>query len=167
MSHIYNDYTAEQASLMAQTVKNLSAMLETQSSIPRWGRSPGEEKGNPLQYSYLENSMDSESWLQFMLSQRVRHSWSNSVHAHTNTHTLQSKMMTLLIICWINEWVCRVLSHWGKFKTCFFCIILDVFAVSFLSCLKEENISFIFQEGHYSSMNNLFSLPHASNGPEN
>ena len=27
-------------------------------SIPGWGRSPGEGNGNPLQYSYLENSMD-------------------------------------------------------------------------------------------------------------
>ena len=28
------------------------------SSIPGWGRSPGEENGNPLQYSCPENSMD-------------------------------------------------------------------------------------------------------------
>ena len=27
-------------------------------SIPGLGKSPGEGKGNPLQYSYLENSMD-------------------------------------------------------------------------------------------------------------
>ena len=27
-------------------------------SIPGSGRSPGEGNGNPLQYSYLENSMD-------------------------------------------------------------------------------------------------------------
>ena len=27
-------------------------------SIPRSGRSPGEGNGNPLRYSYLENSMD-------------------------------------------------------------------------------------------------------------
>ena len=26
------------------------------------GRSPGEGNGNPLQYSYLENSMDREDW---------------------------------------------------------------------------------------------------------
>ena len=29
-------------------------------SIPELGRSPGEEKGYPLQYSGLENSMDSK-----------------------------------------------------------------------------------------------------------
>ena len=28
------------------------------SLIPGWGRSPGEENGNPLQYSCPENSMD-------------------------------------------------------------------------------------------------------------
>ena len=27
-------------------------------SIPGWGRSPGEENGNPLQYSCPENPMD-------------------------------------------------------------------------------------------------------------
>ena len=31
-------------------------------SIPGSGRSPGEGNGNPLQYSCLENPMDSEAW---------------------------------------------------------------------------------------------------------
>ena len=31
-------------------------------SIPGLGRSPGEGKGNPLQYSFLENSMDRRDW---------------------------------------------------------------------------------------------------------
>ena len=31
-------------------------------SIPGSGRSPGEGKGNPLQYSCLENSMDRGAW---------------------------------------------------------------------------------------------------------
>ena len=30
--------------------------------IPGSGRSPGEGNGNPLQYSYLENSMDRKAW---------------------------------------------------------------------------------------------------------
>ena len=30
--------------------------------IPRSGRSPGEEHGNPLQYSCLENPMDRGAW---------------------------------------------------------------------------------------------------------
>ena len=32
------------------------------SSIPRSGRSPGEENGNPLQYFCLENPMDRGVW---------------------------------------------------------------------------------------------------------
>ena len=32
------------------------------SSILGWERSPGEGNGNPLQYSYLENSMDIRTW---------------------------------------------------------------------------------------------------------
>ena len=42
-------------------VKNLLANAgdrKATSSIPVSGRSPGEGNGNPLQYSYLENSMD-------------------------------------------------------------------------------------------------------------
>ena len=31
-------------------------------SIPESERSPGEGNGNPLQYSYLENSMDRGAW---------------------------------------------------------------------------------------------------------
>ena len=31
-------------------------------SISGLGRSPGEENGNPLQYSYLENPMDRGTW---------------------------------------------------------------------------------------------------------
>ena len=33
-----------------------------QGSIPALGSSYGEENGNPLQYSCLENSMDREAW---------------------------------------------------------------------------------------------------------
>ena len=31
-------------------------------SVVMSGRSPGEGNGNPLQYSWLENSMDREAW---------------------------------------------------------------------------------------------------------
>lgn len=31
-------------------------------SVPRSGRSPGERRGNPLQYCCLENLMDREAW---------------------------------------------------------------------------------------------------------
>ena len=50
------------ASLVAQIVKNLSAMWATMGSIPWLGRSPREGNGNPLQYSCLENPMDGGAW---------------------------------------------------------------------------------------------------------
>ena len=46
------------ASLVAQTVKRLSAMLESRVRSLGLGRSPGERKDDPLQYPGLENSMD-------------------------------------------------------------------------------------------------------------
>ena len=47
------------ASLVAQAVKNLLAMHETRALGQG---SPGEGDGNPLQYSWLENSMDRRTW---------------------------------------------------------------------------------------------------------
>ena len=50
---------------MALAVKNLPANavdLSDVGLIPGLGRSPGEEKGYPLQYSGLENSMDYSPW---------------------------------------------------------------------------------------------------------
>ena len=43
-------------------VKNLPAMVEDPGLTPELGRSPGEGKGYPLQYSHLENSMDRGAW---------------------------------------------------------------------------------------------------------
>ena len=36
--------------------------VEDLGSIPASGRSPGEGNGNPLQYSFLENTMDRGAW---------------------------------------------------------------------------------------------------------
>ena len=47
-----------QASLVALTVKNLPSVQGDPGSIPGLGRSPGDGSGYPLQYSFLENSMD-------------------------------------------------------------------------------------------------------------
>ena len=71
------------ASLVVPMVKNLSAMQETQ--VQSLGREdpPGEGHGNPLQYSCLENPMDSGAWRasrgrkESMQSQRAGHSWSD------------------------------------------------------------------------------------------
>ena len=49
---------------MAQPVKNLPAMQETQEtgSTPGLGRSPGGGHGNPVQYSCQENPMNRIAW---------------------------------------------------------------------------------------------------------
>ena len=68
------------ASQVALEVKKLLAKagdVRDAGSIPGPGRSPGGGRGNPLQYSYLENPMDRGvcPWdsLRSMGSQRVRH----------------------------------------------------------------------------------------------
>ena len=46
-------------------VKNLPASAGNARDaglIPGWGRSPGVGDGNPLQYSYLENSVGRGTW---------------------------------------------------------------------------------------------------------
>ena len=43
-------------------VKNPPANSGDADSISEWGRSPREGNGNPLQYSCLENSMNSGAW---------------------------------------------------------------------------------------------------------
>jgi len=50
------------ASLVAQMVKNLPAMLETWVQSLGQEDSPGEGNDNPLQYSCLENPMARGSW---------------------------------------------------------------------------------------------------------
>ena len=42
--------------------KESACNAEDVGSIPGLGRSPGERKGYPLQYSCLENSMDRGAW---------------------------------------------------------------------------------------------------------
>ena len=50
------------ASHKALAVKNLPANAGDEGSVPRSGRSPRGRNGHPLQYSYLENSMDRGVW---------------------------------------------------------------------------------------------------------
>ena len=57
------------------------------SSIPGWGRSPGEENGNPFQCSCLGNPMNRGAW------------WA-TVHGVTKRvrHNLATKQQPLLIV---------------------------------------------------------------------
>ena len=68
-------FVLELASLVAQTVKNLSANAEDPGLIPGSGRSPGEGNGNPLQYSCLENPMDRRAWWATVRRVRKSQTW--------------------------------------------------------------------------------------------
>ena len=48
--------------LSGSVVKNTPANAGDEGLIPGLGRSPGEESGNPLQYSCLQNPMDRGTW---------------------------------------------------------------------------------------------------------
>ena len=57
-------------------VKNPPANAEDVGLIPRSERSLGGRNGNPLEYSYLENSMDRGAWQAIIHGlQRVEHNW--------------------------------------------------------------------------------------------
>ena len=63
-------------------------------SVPEVGRSPGEGKSYPLQYSCLENTMDRGSWYSYSELQSMGLQESDTTntcvhthaHIHTNTH---------------------------------------------------------------------------------
>ena len=62
-------------------VKNLPAnagVTEDAVAIAGSGRSPGGENGSPVQYSYLENSMDRGAWQATDHGvQRLSHNWAS------------------------------------------------------------------------------------------
>ena len=61
-NHLLMDRYLYEASLVAQTVKSLPVIQETQ--VLSLGREDPMEKqnANPLQYSFLQNSMDGGTW---------------------------------------------------------------------------------------------------------
>ena len=72
---------------MAQTIKNLPAMWETQVRFPGSGRVPGEGNGNPLQDSCLENPMDRGAWRAIVHGVAESLTQLSDTHTHTHTHT--------------------------------------------------------------------------------
>ena len=73
--------------------KNPPANAGDSGLIPGLEKSPGEGNGNPLQYSYLENSMDRGAWWATVYeSQRVRHDGA------TNTFTFHDHDTRLSLI---------------------------------------------------------------------
>ena len=80
-------------------VKKLPAKAGDASLIPESGRSPGEENGNPLCYSCLENSMD-------------RGAWQATIHGVTRVrHNLATEEM-------MNEYIFSFIQNVYPFISC-------------------------------------------------
>ena len=62
-------------------------MQDTQVLIPGSGRSPGEGNSNPLQYSGLENSVDTGAWQATVHRVAKSQTQLSNVHTHIHTHT--------------------------------------------------------------------------------
>ena len=93
---------------MVLAVKDLPADAGDAGSIPAFRRSPGEENGNPLQYSCLENSMH-------------RGAWQATVHGvatpTVQDHSLFSTPSLAFIVCRLfddgHSDPCEMIPHFG------------------------------------------------------
>ena len=77
--------------LVMPVVKNLPANtgdIRDVGSIPGSGRSPGGGRGNPLQYSCLENSMDRGAWQATVHGVAKSRTRLSDSHTHTHTHNM-------------------------------------------------------------------------------
>ena len=98
------------ASQMAQQIKNPPAMQEMQAdmgSIPGWGRFPGEEHGEPLLYSCLENPMDRGAWwvtVHRVTKSQTQIKWLSAHFCHSNRNSLRRDFFVFLS-CPIHWWI--------------------------------------------------------------
>ena len=83
--------------------------LKDSSSIPGLGRSPGEGKGYPLQYSGLENSMDC-----IVHGVTKRHDWATSTSSKTPYFT---KVLELLSKPAVYQWL-EFIAHLAGGSCC-------------------------------------------------
>ena len=106
------DNVWNRASLVAQMVKNLPAMWETQGPIPRSGWSPAEGHGNWLQYSCLENLTDRGAWQATGHGvSKSWHDWASNMHNVWNSSWGIGRMQgsgngwfNVSVNRWINVW---------------------------------------------------------------
>ena len=75
------------SSLVAQSVRSQPVTQKAWVRSLGWEDSPGEGNDYPLQYSYLENSMDRGAWRATVLGGTESRTWLSGWHARTHTHT--------------------------------------------------------------------------------
>ena len=81
----YEKYWASQMSLAVKNPPANAGDIRDIVSIPGSRRSPGAGRGNPLQYSYLENPMDRGAWWAVVhgVTKSPTRLKQRSMHAHT------------------------------------------------------------------------------------
>ena len=89
--HVFWDSLIHSASLVTKMVKNPRANAGDAGLIPGSERFPGEGNGNPLPYSYLENSTEKPDGdgLQSMGSQESDTTEQLNTHMHTRTDSMK------------------------------------------------------------------------------
>ena len=90
--HLTTVFWASRTSLVAQKVKNLPAIQETQVQFLGSGKSPGEGNDYPLEFSCLENSMNRGAWQAPV--HEVAKSWTRLTHIYI--HMLVDAGITLV-----------------------------------------------------------------------
>ena len=83
MEYFSNKVFCHQGFLGGSMVKNLPANAGNTGLIPGSVGSPGEEIGNPLQYSFLGKTMERGAWRPPMRSHRVRHDLATAIFFFT------------------------------------------------------------------------------------
>ena len=113
--YLLRNTTKDWASLVAQMVKNQPANAgdaRDAGFIPGLERSPGEGNGNPLQYSYLENSMDRGAWWATVHGVTwVGHDWATITHSHHPwIYSILPTIRKIAGYYLFKNWLCLILS---------------------------------------------------------
>ena len=78
---------------MAKNLPADAGDIRDASSIPRSGRSPGVGNGNLLQYSCLENPLDTGAW--WAMAHRVAESWTQLKNLGMHTQEVLQSLKTI------------------------------------------------------------------------
>ena len=103
-SFIYDFWTSQVALVVKNTLDNAEDIRDAE-SILAVGKSPGEENGNSLQYSCLENSMDRGAWQATVhgVTKSQTRLKQPSTHIFYSKHKISTHIFTneqFLTYCW-------------------------------------------------------------------
>ena len=97
---------------MTLVVKNAPVSAGDAGLTPGWGRAPGGGHGNPLQYSYLKDSMDRRAWWARVhgVTKSQTRLKQLSTHPYKSSRFKVKKAHLLILKCWPVEQASR-LTH--------------------------------------------------------